>query len=388
MEENLYRKFRPIQLKDVVGQAVTVNTLKKAATKDKFSHAYLFSGPKGTGKTTMARILATLLTCPDRKPGSTTSCGKCRSCKAIHAGHCVDVMEIDAASNGGVEKVRELKESAYYSPISLNMKVYIIDEAHMLTTQANNALLKILEEPPPYLVFILCTTDPQKLLDTIVSRCQRYVFKKIDPAPMAERLTAVAGRESIQLGEGVALKLAKLAKGSMRDAFGMLEQIAMFSDNNVTIEALNQYYGVPDDGVMGSLVRMVFDKNISGALKTSNDLYSADVRAQAILMEFSNILNDVFHIKVCGADTDLVYADPDERKFLALLSEKVTLGSIIKMVGSLNRIERDISLNLNERLVLDAALVNCILIINVEENQAGNAGAKATSSHVPAKVEA
>jgi DNA polymerase III subunit gamma/tau len=372
MSEEFYDKFRPSQLKTVVGQEVVVKSLTKAALKERFHHAYLLAGPKGTGKTTFARIIAALATCPDRQPNTDTSCGKCRSCRAIHEGSCIDVSEIDAATEGGVEEVRDLKKSASYAPNTLKKKIYIIDEAHMLSIQANNALLKIVEEPPPYVMFILCTTDPHKLVDTLVSRCQRHNLKRVDAGQVAARLEVVSGHEKIKLGPGAALKIAKMAKGSMRDAYGILEQISMFMDNDVTVEGINAYYGQPDGRLVYSVARMVFEKNVSGVMKVTDECYSANINPRVVLMEFSNVLNDVLHIKTCGANTTLVQADEPERKLLCWLADKVPLKALLRMVGSLNRVEGDLAVNLNERLVLDAALVNCILIISSEEKQDSN----------------
>jgi len=368
-EESFYRKFRPTQLQTVVGQRVVVQSLLKAAKKERFAHAYLLTGPKGTGKTTVARIIAALVTCPERKPNTEVACGKCRSCRGIHAGNFIDVYEIDAASEGGVDEVRELKKSTSYAPNTLKMKVYIIDEAHQLTPAANNALLKVLEEPPPYVMFILCTTDPQKLLGTVVSRCQRHQLKRIDAQDIADRIKVVAEHEKIQLETGVDLRIAKMAKGSMRDAYGILEQISIATDNKVGITDINTYYGQPEGRLIYSITKMILDKNVSGALLASNECYLAGVDPKAVLMELSNVLADLLHIKG-GVGDVLVQADLEEKKLLVTLAEKISQRTLVRIVGSLNKIERDITVNMNERLVLDAALINCILIIQSDERPA------------------
>src|ERR1035437_5207866 len=203
----LYRKYRPIQLSDVVGQPYVVQSLSNAAKRNSFNHAYLFAGMHGSGKTSFGRILASLMVCPNRKPGSDTVCGKCKYCVAIHNGYCVDVHEIDGGIQGGVHEAKELKKNTAFTPQELKKKMYLIDESHKLSPSANSALLKILEEPPPYVHFIFCTTDPHKMLKTIISRCQRHVLSRIPSKLMAERLEKVAAREGMTVEKGVCQQL-------------------------------------------------------------------------------------------------------------------------------------------------------------------------------------
>ena len=224
MYQALYRKWRPKTFDDVVGQAHITDTLKRQVASGRLSHAYLFTGTRGTGKTTCAKILARAVNCENPQDGN--PCNACPACLGIENGSILDVLELDAASNNGVDQVRALRDEAVYTPAAVRRRVYIVDEVHMLSTAAFNALLKILEEPPAHLLFILATTELHKVPATIKSRCQQFAFKRILPMQIAQRLEYVAGQENIPLtGEGAAL-LARLADGGMRDALSLLDQCA------------------------------------------------------------------------------------------------------------------------------------------------------------------
>lgn len=222
MYQALYRKWRPKTFADVVGQEHITQTLRRQAAQGRLSHAYLFTGTRGTGKTTCAKILAKAVNC--QNPSDGDPCGQCPACLGIDNGSLLDVMELDAASNNGVDHVRALRDEAIYSPASVKYRVYIIDEVHMLSVAAFNALLKILEEPPAHLIFILATTELHKVPATILSRCQRFAFKRIMPQDIAQRLLYVSARENIALSPDAAETLARLADGALRDALSLLDQ--------------------------------------------------------------------------------------------------------------------------------------------------------------------
>ena len=364
MTQSFYQKYRPVQLTDVVGQEKIIASLCKEAESNAFSHAYLLSGSFGSGKTTTARILATLLTCKNRK--GHVVCGTCHSCKAIHAGHCIDVREMDGASKRGIDDVRHIIETAQYTPQELERKVYIVDEIHALTKDASSALLKILEEPPPYVVFILCTTDARKLLPTIMSRCQRFNFTKIDITLMAKHLVKIATGEKIKLDEGSALAIARMSHGSLRDALGFLEQIAIAYSQKVVLENVRSYFGVPEKRLVNEIVQMIVNINATGLLDKVNELLVAGVDIKVILVELSELFRSIFIIKSSGANSGLIDAEKDEREVLQSLANKITLSGLIKIAGLFGKIERDVSININERWILEAALVNCILIVKNE----------------------
>lgn len=368
-----YRRYRPIQLNDLVGQELTVESLQKAARKESFNHAYLLSGQFGSGKTSIARVLASLLTCPSRKPNTDKACGKCKSCKAIHEGNCLDVMEVDGASTRGVDNIRDLKKTAYYSPQELARKVYIIDECHALTADATKALLKILEEPPSYVVFILCTTDPDKVPGPILSRCQRYNFTKIPTNLMADRLLKVSIREGIQLEPDASQAIAKMAKGSMRDALGYLEQISVFSEGKISSAEISKYFGLPERWMVYKIIDMIADINISGMLHQIDSLIAASIKPKAILSELSDVFRNVNIVHWCGDNTDLLdTATNEERQEIVRLAKKLRKTAMGKIANSFSHVDRQISHNINPRLVLEAALINCILTVNTDALQAIN----------------
>ena len=232
MYQALYRKYRPQTFDDVVGQAAVTQTLKQQLLSGHLSHAYLFTGSRGTGKTTCAKILAKAVNCENLQDGN--PCNRCPACMAIDSGSCMDVLEIDAASNNGVDNVRDLRDDAIYSPSQVRRRVYIIDEVHMLSISAFNALLKIVEEPPEHLLFILATTELHKVPATILSRCQRFSFRRISQEDIAARLQYVAYQENIDLDDGAARILARMADGGMRDGLSLLDQCASATVGEVT----------------------------------------------------------------------------------------------------------------------------------------------------------
>ena len=247
----LYRKYRPQTFDDVSGQLAVTQTLKTQVVTGKLSHAYLFTGSRGTGKTSCAKILAKAVNC--LHPDNGNPCNQCEACRAIDAGTCMDVLEIDAASNNGVDNVRDLRDDAVYTPSQVRKRVYIVDEVHMLSLSAFNALLKIIEEPPEHLLFILATTELHKVPATILSRCQRFSFRRISQEDIAARLQYVAYQESIDLDDGAARVLARLADGGMRDGLSLLDQCASASTGEVTAEKVYECLGIAGEQKCGTL---------------------------------------------------------------------------------------------------------------------------------------
>ena len=240
MYQALYRKYRPQTFDDVVGQMAVTQTLKTQLLSGKMSHAYLFTGSRGTGKTSSAKILAKAVNCENPQGGNPCNC--CNACRAIDSGSCMDVLEIDAASNNGVDNVRDLRDDAIYSPSQVRMRVYIIDEVHMLSLSAFNALLKIIEEPPEHLLFILATTELHKVPATILSRCQRFSFRRISQEDIAARLQYVAYQENIDLDHSAAKVLARLADGGMRDGLSLLDQCASATTGELNAEIIATHF--------------------------------------------------------------------------------------------------------------------------------------------------
>ena len=303
MYQALYRKWRPQTFDDVGGQEHITSTLKRQVETGRLSHAYLFSGTRGTGKTTCARILARAVNC--EHPVNGNPCNQCASCRGILDESILDVVELDAASHNGVDDVRALRDEAVYSPASVKKRVYIIDEAHSLATSsmAFNALLKILEEPPEHVMFILCTTAPQKIVPTIVSRCQRHSFTRIEPEAIAARLTYVAGQEGMDLSPAAAALLARMADGGMRDALSLLDQCA--ASEHIDEAAVLSAMGLAGSRRTAELLDAVAAGDTERALKTFAALWQDGKEPAGILDELAGLMRDVLLVQVAprGADT-------------------------------------------------------------------------------------
>lgn len=294
MYQALYRKYRPRRFDDVVGQEHITQTLKKQVESDRLSHAYLFVGTRGTGKTTCAKILARAVNC--ERPENGNPCGECPACRGILYGSILDVVELDAASNNGVDNVRALRDEAVFSPASVKKRVYIIDEVHMLSTAAFNALLKILEEPPEHLMFILCTTELRKVLPTIVSRCQRHNFKRLSPADIAGRLMWVAGQEGMDLTDEAAGMLARLADGGMRDGLSLLDQCS--ASERIDAQAVLSSMGLAGSQKTAELLDAVCARDSEAALTIFHALWQAGKDPAGILDELGSLLRDVLLTQV------------------------------------------------------------------------------------------
>ena len=290
MYQALYRKWRPKTFSEVIGQKHITETLQRQVAEGRLSHAYLFTGTRGTGKTTCAKILAKAVNCEHPVDGD--PCNQCPSCLGIDSGSLLDVLELDAASNNGVDQVRALRDEAIYSPAHVKYRVYIVDEVHMLSTAAFNALLKILEEPPAHLIFILATTELQKVPATILSRCQRYAFKRILPKDIAERLLYVAGQEQIPLTREGADLIARLADGALRDALSLLDQCAAV-EGDIGAEQVLEVLGLAGNLQTAKLMELILNRDAQGAILLLHQLYSGGKDVGAVLGELSTLARDL-----------------------------------------------------------------------------------------------
>jgi DNA polymerase-3 subunit gamma/tau len=279
----LYRKYRSQSFGDLVGQEATSRALRGAIATDRVAHAYLFSGTRGTGKTTTARLLAKAVNCLRRQPGEPEPCNACESCIQVQGGAALDLVEIDAASNRGIDEIRDLREKVNLAPALGRSKVYIIDEAHMLTAEAFNALLKTLEEPPPHVVFILCTTEANKVPLTVLGRCQQFVFRRFGDEQIVGRLAHIAREEGFDVEREALALMAHVAQGSMRDAVGLLDQLVPLTAGKITLESARDLLGIADPGQLDALLDLVLGGRAGAALDALGGMYEAGAELRQVV---------------------------------------------------------------------------------------------------------
>jgi DNA polymerase-3 subunit gamma/tau len=351
------RKYRPQTFDDLVGQAHVSRTLKNAVAQNRLAHAYLFVGPRGTGKTSTARILSKSLNCIN---GPTiTPCGKCDNCLEIAAGNSLDVLEIDGASNNGVEQVRELRDNARYAPAKSRFKIYIIDEVHMLTSAAFNALLKTLEEPPPHVKFIFATTEPQKVLATIVSRCQRFDLHRIAVNLIADHLQFIAGKEKIKLEATAAHAIARGAEGGMRDAESMLDQLVAFCGENIAEADVLSVFGFTSQQTVADFTDKILRGATADAVQLLHDQSEAGKDMMRLMADLISYLRDllVFKVKPDALDED---ADVDLRKSLTAQADLVQTDRLLELIDQFADAEGRMKWAPNKKLHFEVAVIKAI----------------------------
>lgn len=354
MYQALYRKWRPKTFADVVGQEHITETLQRQVAEGRLSHAYLFTGTRGTGKTTCAKILARAVNCEHPENGN--PCNRCPSCLGIESGRLLDVVELDAASNNGVDSVRALRDEAIYSPAQVKKRVYIVDEVHMLSTPAFNALLKILEEPPEHLMFILATTELHKVPATILSRCQRFAFRRILPQDILSRLNYIAGQEHIDLKEDGAALLARLSDGALRDALSLLDQCAAVGgaiDAPAVLDAL----GLAGNVQTAQLMELILSRDTRGALALLGKLYDGGKDVGAVLGELSTLARELLIRATAGEGGESLLSGAYDAATLASLCGKGTSARFIQLCTILQETAAQLQFSVNRRT--DAEL--CIL---------------------------
>ncbi len=329
----LYRKYRPQTFDDVSGQMAVTQTLKTQLQSGRMSHAYLFTGSRGTGKTSCAKILAKAVNC--LHPDNGNPCNVCEACRAIDSGSCMDVLEIDAASNNGVDNVRDLRDDAISTPSQVKMRVYIIDEVHMLSISAFNALLKIIEEPPEHLLFILATTELHKVPATILSRCQRFSFRRISQEDIAARLQYVAYQENIDLDDGAARVLARLADGGMRDGLSLLDQCASATTGELTAERVYACLGIAGEQKCGELMGYVANHDTKSALELFNRLYTEGKDLGAMLDEMACLARDLLVMKTAGNAGITMLSGVASDKEVLELTKALSSAELVRMLNLL-----------------------------------------------------
>lgn len=366
----LARKYRSQTFDDVVGQDPIAQTLKNAIKTDRVSHAYLFSGTRGVGKTTMARILAKALNCLAVDKPTTKPCCKCDSCTAINIGEDIDVIEIDGASNNRVDEIRELRENAIYRPARSRFKIYIIDEVHMLTTSAFNALLKTLEEPPSHIKFIFATTEPNKVIATIQSRCQRFDFSNIGPASIAGQLKSILKKEKIKYEEDLLLPLAKMANGSMRDGLSLLDRMISTGVEPLNSRILEEFLGCPNSEKIWNLIGQIGDSDPAGTLAAIEDLISTGISEAQVVDSLIDYMRDLMVVKSTGTDSKLVILTDQQRKRAGELAEKFDVAALVYNISTLEKLRWTIKSSDTSRALLEASMLRFALsehFLNVDE---------------------
>ncbi len=356
MYQALYRKYRPQTFDDVVGQLAVTQTLKNQLLTGRLSHAYLFTGSRGTGKTSSAKILAKAVNCLNPQDGN--PCNSCQACRAIDSGACMDVLEIDAASNNGVDNVRDLRDDAIYSPAQVKMRVYIIDEVHMLSISAFNALLKIIEEPPEHLLFILATTELHKVPATILSRCQRFSFRRISQEDIAARLQYVAYQENIDLDDSAARVLARLADGGMRDGLSLLDQCASATRGELNAERVYQCLGIAGVRDCAQLMEKIADQNPREALAILNQVYAEGKDMGAMLDEMACLTRDLMVLKTAPREgitlLSGVASDSDVQKLVGRFSS----GELVRMMNLIQTTLAGFTRSASRRMDTELCILN------------------------------
>ena len=352
------RKWRPQTFKDLVGQQHVTETLANAIKNDRVAHAYIFSGARGVGKTTAARILAKAMNCV--KGPTPEPCGECDSCKEIAAGTSLDVIEIDAASNRGIDQIRELREMVRYAPAASRSKVVILDEAHMLTSEASNALLKTLEEPPDRVIFVMATTEPENLVDTIRSRSQHFHFRALTFTEIAGRLEEIAKNENLKIEPGAMAVISRMAEGSLRDALSLLEQARAYCGDTIPDKDVRELLGVVPDDALEELVGAISSGSADRALGLVHTFQKEGRNLQHFCREAIRHMRNLLIARVCGADSDLIAATPDQRPALARAAARFSEEDLTRFFQILLQTDDDLRRKPDPRVHLEMGLLRLI----------------------------
>ena len=352
--QSLYRKYRPQTFSDVVGQQHVVRTLQNALQTGRVAHGYLFTGTRGTAKTTVARRLAKALNCESADTYVTEPCDQCEACRRITAGNCIDVVELDAASHRGVADIEEVRKAVGYGPMQHRYKVYIIDEAHQLSSDAKDAFLKTLEEPPANVVFILATTEPQSIPITIRSRCQQFDFRRGTIADISGRLRYVLGNEARQMSDGAILAVARAAEGSYRDSLSLLEQVLGFTDGVIEASDVESVLGLLEADHLYALTQAMATGDMSGAIQLADEILDEGKDARSILRSVASHLRDLLVYQLSGA---AVFSDrtEDERNKLAQFTKGIGKQVLLNALDTIHKAQADLRWNQQHRLVIELA---------------------------------
>lgn len=364
----LYREWRPRTFAEIVGQEHISRTLQNAIKNDRIAHAYLFCGPRGTGKTTSAKVFAKALNCLN--PVDTEPCNECENCIRVNEGTSMDVMEIDAASNRGIDEIRDLREKVKFAPTEGKYRVYIIDEVHMLTTEAFNALLKTLEEPPGHVIFILATTEPHKIPVTVLSRCQRFDFRSIGIQDIVGRLSKVVAELGIETDEEALNLIARAAEGGMRDALSLLDQSISFGNDKVTLDNVNMVLGTVDSEFMYKITECFINYDVQNGLELVDQLVKQGKDVRQFARDVTYFLRNLLLASVCDTPDGIIQGSQEQLATLASLAAKIEKSRIISLIELFNSTEKEARLTSQPRLVLEIAVIKaCERTVQPEINQ-------------------
>ena len=362
----LYRRFRPQTFDEVIGQEHIVSTLVNQVKTGKISHAYLFTGSRGTGKTSCAKIFARAINCLNPIEGS--PCGKCDNCVALKSSNNVDIFEIDAASNNGVNEIRELRETVKYPPVNGKYKVYIIDEVHMLTDSAFNALLKTLEEPPEHVVFILATTEAYKLPATILSRCMRFDFRLVSVVELKKLLKSIFDKCQIKYDEQSVEAISLAGDGSVRDMLSIADCVVGYCQDNITYEKTMKILGASDKGQVYSLMKSVIDKNLGNILETISEIYESGKNLTSLCKELEVCFKNLIVIKSCNDARDILKISEEEFLKLSNLAQMVSVENLITYMQKFGEVELQLKYAISPKTLIELACLECASIDNVKKN--------------------
>jgi DNA polymerase-3 subunit gamma/tau len=353
----LYRRWRSQTFAQILGQDHVTATLLNALRAGRIAHAYLFSGPRGTGKTTTARVLAKAVNCLDPQDGE--PCNRCTICRSINEGRALDLIEIDAASNRGIDEIRDLREKIAFSPSECRYKVYVVDEVHMLTNEAFNALLKTLEEPPPHAIFVLATTAPHKIPDTVLSRCQRFDFRRVALPNLLRKLQLICEQEGVRIAPAALEAIARHAAGSFRDAESLLDQLISFGAEEITREDVRRVLGSAPEELVAGIVGAVVDGDVTAGLRLINEALDGGVEPRQLTHEVLEYLRAMMLLKNGGADLLNVTAETLQR--MADQAERLALPRLLRTVKLFNQAANQVKTGLHSQLPLELALVEATL---------------------------
>ncbi|WP_077616787.1 DNA polymerase III subunit gamma/tau [Caenibacillus caldisaponilyticus] len=365
----LYRVWRPQRFSDMAGQTHITRTLQNALMNEKFSHAYLFTGPRGTGKTSVAKIVAKAVNC--EKAPAPEPCNECAVCRGITDGSLSDVIEIDAASNNGVDEIREIRENVKYAPSVARYKVYIVDEVHMLSQGAFNALLKTLEEPPSHVIFILATTEPHKIPPTIISRCQRFDFKRISLDAIQERLNYIVHEQGIEMDEKASALIAKASEGGMRDALSILDQAAAYGNGAVTEDIVLEVTGMVSERMLSEIVRSTLDRDVAKAIRAIDEIVKAGKDPERFMEDLIFYYRDLMLYKASPELEEIRDKTLTDESF-AQIAERIEAERIHESIHILSDLQQEMKRTGHPRVFLEIAMVK---LCQIEEKSAGPASA-------------